>query len=280
MQNRMQHLIAAVLIVLLGSGSVVADASDWLPLAVGNSWTYSHRYNDHQNDDGDTRWPNYTEPLGGTPQFTLSVLDTEDIDGQTYFVISDMPELWPPVPSQFIAGKKLRWKGDHLMERTADGEQALFRFDGDSEYASYDVVIQGETIQVYSWELHDHYSHEYSFRFSGGAGAVRVYDVDAVDYYELDAGVDSQAGYESQAGYKLGEARPEFRAGIGFLKGFGIRACGVGINDGDAPLFTNGQTAKHAVLNGRTVTIREAREASVTTIEGDSWGVIKQEEHP
>ncbi|MCE2449737.1 MAG: hypothetical protein J4F35_15565, partial [Candidatus Latescibacteria bacterium] len=97
---------------------------------------------------------------------------------------------------------------------------------------------------------------------------------------ELDAGVDSQAGYESQAGYKLGEARPEFRAGIAFLKGFGIRACGVGINDGDAPLFTNGQTAKHAVLNGRTVTIREAREASVTSIEGDSWGEIKQEEHP
>ena len=42
MQN--QHLLSAVLVVLLGSGSVVADASDWLPLAVGNSWTYSHDY--------------------------------------------------------------------------------------------------------------------------------------------------------------------------------------------------------------------------------------------
>ena len=271
MQNRMQHLIAAVLIVLLGSGSVVADASDWLPLAVGNSWTYSHRYNDHQNDDGDTRWPNYTEPLGGTPQFTLSVLDTEDIDGQTYFVISDMPELWPPVPSQFIAGKKLRWKGDHLLERTADGEQALFRFDGGgdpSKYAYYDVTIQGQTIQVTAWETRANSSHEYSFHFSGGAGAVRVYDVDAVDYYDLDAGRE------------LDEVRVELRAGIGFLKGFGVWGCGVGINDGDAPLFTNLQKAKHAVLDGRTVTIREAQEASVTTIEGDSWGDIKQEEHP
>ena len=101
-----------------------------------------------------------------------------------------------------------------------------------------------------------------------------MYDVDAVDYYELDAGVDSQEGYE------LWDVRPEFRAGIGFLKGFGVWACGVGLSDGDAPLFTNGQEAKHAVLNGRTVTIREAEEASVTTIEGDSWGSIKQEEHP
>ena len=260
----LSRLVGAVLVGLLGSGSVVADASDWLPLAVGNSWTYSHEYYDYENRDGYTRWTNYT-----TPQFTLSVLGTEDIDGQTYFVISDMPEFWPPVPSQFIAGKKLRWEGDHLLERTADGEQALFRFDGGgdlSKYAYYDVVIEGQTIQVTAWETRANSRHEYSFRFSGGAGPVRVYDADAVDYYDLDAGRE------------LDEVRVELKAGISFLKGFGIRACGVGINDGDAPLFSNGQKAQHAVLNGRTVTVREARKASVTTIEGDSWGGIKQEE--
>ena len=269
MQNRMQHLLAAVLVGLLVSGSAVADASDWLPLAVGNSWTYSHQYSDYENYDVYTRWPKWTN-YTNFAEFTLSVLGTEDIDGQTYFVISDMPELWPPVPSQFIAGKKLRWKGDHLLERTDDGEQALFRFDEGDEYgrSHYDVTIQGQTIQVRTRELHDHYSHEYSFRFSGGAGAVRVYDADAVDYYDLDAGRE------------LDEVRVELEAGIGFLKGFGVWGCGVGINDGDAPLFTNLQEAKHAVLDGRTVTIREAQEASVTTIEGDSWGEIKQEEHP
>ena len=76
--------------------------------------------------------------------------------------------------------------------------------------------------------------------------------------------------------YELAEAGPEFRAGIGFLKGFGVWACGVGLSDGDAPIFTNGQEAKYAVLNGRTVTIREAEEASVTTIEGDSWGALNR----
>ena len=75
-----------------------------LALAVGHSWTYYHEYYDYENYDVYTRWPNYTYYA----EFTLSVLRTEDIDGQTYFVISDMPEYWPPVPSQFIAGKKLR----------------------------------------------------------------------------------------------------------------------------------------------------------------------------
>ena len=127
-------------------------------------------------------------------------------------------------------------------------------------------MIQGQTIQVTAWETRANSRHEYDFVFSGGAGPVRVYDADAVDYYDLDAGRE------------LDEVRVELKAGVGFLKGFGVVGCGVGINDGDAPLFFNLQEAKHAVLNGRTVTVREAREASVTTIEGDSWGGIKQEE--
>ena len=71
--------------------------------------------------------------------------------------------------------------------------------------------------------------------------------------------------------------RPELQAGIAFLKGFEVRVCGVGVSSGDAPIFTNLQKAKHAVLDGRSVTVREAQKASVTTIEGDSWGGIKQE---
>ena len=106
MRNVMQRLLAVVAVVLLGSGSAVADTSDWLPLAVGNSWTYTHKYYDYENFDVYTRWTNYDLPQRSV-WFTLSVLRTEVIDGHTYFVISDMPESWPPVPSQFIAGKKL-----------------------------------------------------------------------------------------------------------------------------------------------------------------------------
>ena len=64
------------------------------------------------------------------PQFTIEVLRTEELDGQTYYVISEMPSNWPPAPPHFIAGKKLRWEGTQLMEHSGSGEQAIFRFDG------------------------------------------------------------------------------------------------------------------------------------------------------
>ena len=278
MRNLMQRLIAAVLVGLLGSGSAVADASDWLPLAVGNSWTYSHDY--YGGDK--SPWPNFRDPLGFIPRFTLSVLRTEVIDGHTYFVLSDMPESWPPVPPQFIAGKKLRWVGDHLMERTADGEQALFRFDGDSQASGavgtivktdYAVAAQGKTIQVTTQEIRDHVSHDYTFSFSGEAGPARS------SHYALSE-------YFSASGYEL--TRDLLGANVTFLKGFGVRVCGVSLYDYDVPLFKNVQEAHHAVIDGRSVTVWEAREEAATRLKSSdathiewlSWGAIKQEGSP
>ena len=257
-------LLAAVLVGLLDRGSVVADASDWLPLAVGNSWTYSHNYYDYGKDY--SQWPTYTEQLG-TPRFTLSVLHTEVIDGHTYFVLSDMPDFWPPVPSYFIAGKKLRWAGNHLMERTTDGEQSLFRFGGTSGASGASAVATQEGAQVKTYERHDYSTHEYGFLFdfAGGAGGAS----DSESY--------GGPAREDNSIYELG--------GATFLKGFGIDDCGDERGSGDAPLFINFQTAKHAVINGRTVTIREAREeaairtssSDATSIEWLSWGAIKRE---
>ena len=270
-------LLVAVLVGLLDSGSAVADASDWLPLAVGNSWTYSHDYyeNDDGNDDVYSQWTNYTAPYG-IPQFTLSVLQTEVIDDKTYFVISDMPEYWPPVPPQFIAGKKLRWVGDQLMERTADGEQALFRFGGTSGAsgeASYAVTTSEGTLQVTSRENRSEHTHDNYFGFSGGAEAAGP-----SNWYELLTGGQSGVTGESGATVGLGAA-------IIFLKGFGVQQGQMALYDGDAPLFKNIQKAKHAVINGRTVTVEQARAAAgrasssdASSIEWLSWGAIKQEE--
>ena len=65
--------------------------TDYLPLAVGNSWTYKHDYQDLDNphlDQPDTSpWTAYTAQYPKTPQFTIEVLREEVIDGQTYFVI-------------------------------------------------------------------------------------------------------------------------------------------------------------------------------------------------
>ena len=271
-----KHLLAAVLVGLLDSGSAIADSSDWLPLAVGNSWTYGHRYHEYGNGKDRSQWTNYTAQFStlGTPQFTLSVLCTEVIDGHTYFVISGMPEHWPPVPPQFIAGKKLRWVGDQLMERTADGEQALFRFgrtSGASGEARYTVPTSEGTLRVTVRENRSEYTHDNHFSFSGGAEAAGP-----SNWYELLGG---ESGATGESGVMVG-----LGAGIIFLKGFGVQQCQMALYGGDAPLFKNIQKAKHAVLDGRTVTVREAKAAAgqasssdATSIERLSWGLIKQE---
>ena len=272
-------LAAAVLVGLLDSGSAVADASDWLPLAVGNSWTYSHDYYESGdgNDDVYSQWTNYTAPYG-IPQFTLSVLRTEVIDGKTYFVISDMPEYWPPVPPQFIAGKKLRWVGDQLMERTADGEQALFRFGGTSGAsgasgeASYAVTTSEGTLQITSRESRSEHTHDNTFSFRDGAEAAGPSD----NWWYWS---ESESGVTGESGATVG-----LGAAIIFLKGFGVQQGQMALYDGDAPLFKNIQKAKHAVINGRTVTVEQARAAAgrasssdASSIEWFSWGLIKQE---
>ena len=132
--------LAALLVASWALPAAATDyaASNYLPLAVGNSWTYGHSVVGLTPYDEDkSHWPTYTAQFPKRPQFTITVERTEVIDSKTYFVISDMPDHWPPAPPHFIAGKKLRWEGTRLMERTPDGEHAIFRFDGTaSEYGA------------------------------------------------------------------------------------------------------------------------------------------------
>ncbi len=147
------------------------QASDYLPLAVGNSWTYEHIYHDYKDREM-IQWPAYTAQFPEEPQFTIRVERTEVIDGKTYYVLSDMPTNWPPAPPHFIAGKKLRWEGTHLMERTADGEQALYRFDGANEigYAiSTDEGASRVTVKILPEPV-----PEYAFYFHGNFEGIQV----------------------------------------------------------------------------------------------------------
>ena len=147
------------------------QASDYLPLAVGNSWTYEHVYHDYKDREL-SQWPAYTDQFPEEPQFTITVERTEVLDGKTYYVLSDMPANWPPAPPHFIAGKKLRWEGTHLMERTADGEQALYRFDGANEigYAiSTDEGASRVTVKILPEPV-----PEYAFYFHGNFEGIQV----------------------------------------------------------------------------------------------------------
>ena len=243
-----------VLPVLLGlSGALPAvateyQAADYLPLAVGNSWTYSHRFKDVRGPDGKRRygerrygersqWPTYTAQFPETPQFTIEVLRTEELDGQTYYVISEMPSFWPPAPPHFIAGKTLRWDGTHLMEHRSSGEQALYRFDGADETGYTVTTDVGDNLvkaRLYTEPVPLH-----TFEFSGGP---------------LEGG--------SRA--------------LGFLAGYGMVGCGWGISSDGHSLFVNRISSIRAVIGGNQIEEADAWIPTSTSSSSSTWGAVKR----
>ena len=239
---RTKTTIQLTLAALLGlSGALPAaateyQASDYLPLAVGNSWTYSHVFRDLKGPDGKRRFGDksqwsayYAQEF---PQFTIEVLRTEELDGQTYYVISEMPFNWPPPPPHFIAGKKLRWSGTQLMEHSGSGEQAIYRFDGHG--TSYDIpTVEGDN----------------RVTVVGGPNPVPWYS------FEF-----------------LGNG--EGRRGCGFLAGYGSNGCSWRISGGDYPLLINRVDPLHAVLGGTQVDASDAWIPTSTS--SSTWGAVKQ----
>lgn len=238
-------------------------ASDWLPLEVGNSWTYSHRYTGILLE-GDER-PSGMEPPNW---FTIKVLRTETIKGQEYFVMSDIPDNWAPVPDQFIAGKKLRWKGNQLMDYTDEGEVVLFEFgeiSGARKFkgytksaADYSVTSADGSRTLYQATAYIHQSWLRSFVFGGGSD--HFIKPEWIDEYLSDPGL-------------LG-------ARLFFLKGFGLKQCAFVFYDEYAHLmFANTQKAFEATIGGNTITIRDAEkagQANATSTNSNSWGSIKR----
>ena len=118
------------IVLLLAAPLAAQDAEDlskFLPLAVGNSWTYEHVLQDkRKNDDGTEVLPERRIET----VFTISVAGTEVIHGQTFHVFSDPSEiLGVDLPKHFIAGKKLRWDGKRLVEHDGHALRSFYRFD-------------------------------------------------------------------------------------------------------------------------------------------------------
>ena len=127
-----------------------AEAEDavqqMLPLAVGNRWDYEHIFIDKTINT-------YLEQ-----HVTISITHTEDIEGHTYYVFSDMLHHIPPVPYFFIAGKKVRWEGNLLLFRQQDRDVALYQFEdqeiydyGIPETVSDTLVVVDTSLQSISW---------------------------------------------------------------------------------------------------------------------------------
>ena len=272
MRTHIHHLTAALVAALIawsGQATLATDykASDYLPLAVGNSWTFYHEILDRGELLGPiSQWPAYAAIYpDAVTEVTITVERTEAFGDTTYFLLSDMPSAWPPPPPHFLAGKKLRWEGARLMERTDTGEQSFFRFDGPTRYTiptteGDDVVKRGRG------NTHDSAPvPSYIFTFHGfdfGERARRLY-------------VDS------------------LRAGrtIIFLAGYGIEECVEYIAGSDYGAYANSMYPLQAVLVGgdragasgasgtvRTVLYWDARRGRggvSSSSSSSSWGEVK-----
>lgn len=114
--------------------------TDFLPLRVGNQWTYEHfYYNDtydypfydklEQAPEGPALraifgipgYPFYGEDRPPedlhyvTRDLTIEITHTETIEGHDYFIFSDPEYDWPPVPNFFLAGQKVRFSDEGIL---------------------------------------------------------------------------------------------------------------------------------------------------------------------
>lgn len=144
-----------VLIVLALSALMVKPAqaqadeitpADFVPLEVGNQWTYMHRYENYawgwwdQNPEIRMQIPAYLYNYEFPPDsllwvergLTIEITHTEMIDGLEYFVFSHADYDWPPVPNLFWAGQQVRLSGEGVL---------LFRWN-EQDVPLYDLNFQ------------------------------------------------------------------------------------------------------------------------------------------
>ena len=132
---------------------------DFVPLEVGNRWTYEHLY---WNDEGAHSIgepfdiPGY--PLGDPPDsltsaekiVTIEITHTEVIDGLEYFVFSDADYAWPPLPDFFWGGKKVRLSDEgFLVFRWNEQDLPVYDFSHPSDYGTSTLPIGSGTTEAH-----------------------------------------------------------------------------------------------------------------------------------
>ncbi len=166
--------------------NIETNPMEFLPLEVGNQWTYEHSY---WNDiyyffflypwDEDLYWaepgslkravvramfeipgyPYYFDMQDGFPdepegasaggEFTIEITHTEMIEGQEYFVFSDIEYDWPPVPNLFLAGQKVRFSDEGTLLFLWQGQDIpLYAFREPDCCSPEYPVLQNENLPV------------------------------------------------------------------------------------------------------------------------------------
>ena len=156
-------------------GGFEGSPTDFLPLEVGNQWTYKHLYSnevyglhaiffDYAYDLevfeplvllmdrltmeipgypllpglADSVHPPYDLRSPGPRKLTLEITHTETIEGHTYFVFSQPAYDWPPVPTLCLADQKVRFSDEGvLLIRQQEQDIPLYDFAPPYEYGVF-----------------------------------------------------------------------------------------------------------------------------------------------
>ena len=241
------------------------DIHQMLPLAVGNSWDYEH--------------VEYYPNARSAQLVTLSITHTEDIERHTYYVFSDMPYEEPPVPYFFLAGKKVRWEGNHLLFRQQDRDVALYQFQiGDQEVyypiskTNSDTLVLASPLPTYGRSL----------GWPTKAGCVVRDELAAIAFYFIGHKVDYSREWPPYSVYEVGRD-------ASFLEGFGMIDCNMIIRDSQGnPIGGNNLFSLGAVIRGvpwdfwnnpkgKASAGSKEFPCLPTAAEVSSWGILKQQ---
>ena len=279
-------------------GATASDRSDlkgFFPLEVGNSWTYRHHYGNYMYswwEDWEPEYGVYPEwvvsmrqyelpmyPMGGArppgrllstgideddPTFMVEITHTEWIGGHEYFVFSDAPYDWPPMPSLFWAGHKVRWNDDDvLLVRWNDTDMPLYDFD------LLHPTADSTSVFLYNPDL----GHSLS-------------DFGYSPYIRVERRI-SESGDVALLRFRhalLCEVACSWR--IFFVYGYGMGLFErEQIGYGDNPIFYNYLFPISAVLSGEEVSYEEGTKRAPglvdpTAVGVRSWGFVKNEFAP
>ena len=211
----------------LDSLDLEINPGDFVPLEVGNSWTYEHSYwNDSYprsrfytlEDLKPLEIPGYPHGYGNpTPPdsltdirrtLTIEITHTERIDGLEYFVFSGADYAWPPVPPFFWAGKKVRLSDEGIL---------IFRWERrDTPWYDFASSHQFKWFKWYEYPVKFEYD-EYPFVEFG--------------YYQIDINraidIESPEALDQISRVSFGSEYPGFAGGwySEFLPRYGLGEC-------------------------------------------------------
>ena len=157
-------LPSALLIVAVANPALAWDPRDYVPLAVGNSWTYEHYYENSTYPNAAGDWlkpfevPGYPhgpdQPIPPDSllrvqrEFTVEITHTAEIEGNEYWVFSDVPYEWPPLPELFWAGQTVRLEHEALLFRLEDQDVFAFGFSKRDEMGPYWLDLPGRRVAL------------------------------------------------------------------------------------------------------------------------------------